>query len=499
LQPGGLQPGRIDLQPGRDECDGRDGRDERDRLQAGPAGGAAGRRTMKIIVGHSNMDFDSIASMVLARLLYPDHQAVKSRMVHPAAGKLQNLYEHHLHFLNPKDLAGQTVERLVVVDTSSRSRLREYLEHFSEPPEIEIWDHHPAPEEQEAEAGTNGSGFPGATVHRGDYGANATLLGLALIERGIRPSPEEATVALAGVFADTGNFTHENVSDADFKVAAYLMECGASLKIVRSFLHALADAAQISLFHELLGHLEYKTIHGHRVITSYWETDEEWKGLGAVVEQIFDIENQDIYFALFHFPRKEKCLIIARNQKDTIPLHEILRDFGGGGHAKAAAATVKHRDGRQVYEQLLGNLEQLLVPAITVEEIMSRPVTTGRPEMSLLEASKMLEEIGHTGIPVVEGEERLVGFLTLRDIMKGRRAEQMHAPIKAFMSRSPVSLPPDAPVREVEEQLAAHKIGHLPIVRDQRVIGIVTRSDYLHFKEQNHIRRRKVLERIGIE
>jgi tRNA nucleotidyltransferase (CCA-adding enzyme) len=448
---------------------------------------------MNIIVGHSNMDLDSIASMVLARLLYSDHEAVASRLVHPAAGKLQTLYEHHLRFLRASELDGRPVERLVVVDTSERRRISEFLDRLPAPPqEVEIWDHHPPADSPEEE-------FPGAEVHRRDCGANATMLALAVMQRGIVPSPEEATVALAGIYADTGNFTHDNVSDADFEAAAYLISAGASLEMVRTFLHSLSDAAQITLFHELLNQLEYRHINGHRAITSYWATEEEWKGLGAVVEKIFEVENQDIYFALFDFTRKEKCLIIARNRKDTIPLHEILRDFGGGGHAKAAAATVKKRDGQHIYSQLLENLEQLLMPAISVREIMSSPVQTISPEARLIEASRTLEEIGHTGLPVVDGDGGLVGFITLRDIMKGRRAEQMHAPVKGYMSRRLVTLDAEAPVREVEEQLAAHNIGHLPIVGDGEVIGIVTRSDYLAFKQQSHDRRLAALETMGIE
>lgn len=455
---------------------------------------------MKIIVGHSNMDLDSMASMVLARLLYPDHAAVASRLVHPVAGKLQNLYEHHLRFLHANELDGQEVERLVLVDTSSRRRVEEFLRRLpNEPAEVEIWDHHPVESAGVQSAGANGDVFPGAEIHRGAYGANATMLGLAVMERGLQPSPEEATVALAGIYADTGNFTHENVTEADFEVAAFLLSCGASLKMVRSFLNALTDAAQVNLFHDLLNKLEYRTIHGHRVITSYWETDQEWKGLGAVVEKIFEVENRDVYFALFYFTHKEKCLIIARNQKDTIPLHEILRDFGGGGHTKAAAATIKHSDGQHVYRQLLANLEHLLVPAITAQEIMSAPVHTICPEERLIDASRALEEIGHTGLPVVDGQEQLVGFLTLRDIMKGRRADQMHAPVKGYMSRPPISLAPEAPVHEVEELLAAHNIGHLPIVREKQVVGIVTRSDYLDFKQQSHDRRLAALETMGIE
>ena len=54
---------------------------------------------MKIIVGHGNMDLDCVASMVLAKYLYPDHVPIRSHLVHPVARKLMNLYEDRLGFM----------------------------------------------------------------------------------------------------------------------------------------------------------------------------------------------------------------------------------------------------------------------------------------------------------------------------------------------------------------------------------------------------------------
>ena len=64
---------------------------------------------MKIIVGHTNLDLDCIGSMVLARYIYPDHKPVLSRLVHPSARNLYNLYHYHLDFRPSSDLKGETV------------------------------------------------------------------------------------------------------------------------------------------------------------------------------------------------------------------------------------------------------------------------------------------------------------------------------------------------------------------------------------------------------
>lgn len=445
---------------------------------------------MKIIIGHSNTDLDCIGSMVTAHYLYPDHTVIKSRHIHPVAQKLQNLYQNQLDFHNAKELDGEKVEHMVVVDTRTESRIKEFLDRIDGYiSEIEIYDHHPSDDRS----------FDGAILHQMDTGANTSQLVAECIRREIRLNSEDATIALTGIYADTGNFTHENVSDVDFRASAYLIECGAKLEIIRTILQPLSAKYQVTLFHDILNRLVYRSIHGQRVILSYIESEEESQGLGAVTEKIFEVENQDIYFALFHFPKRTKTLIISRNRKPNVHLDEIMQVFGGGGHEKAASATVKGREGTYVYETLLDYLEKALAPAVTVEEIMSNPVHTIENGVSLYDASLFLERIGHTGLPVTNGEEQIVGFITLRDIMKGRRAEEMHAPVKAYMSKKPITAERDTTVREAEDILFSNNIGHLPVVESGKVIGILTRSDYLSFKENEHSNRLEIMEQIGVQ
>jgi tRNA nucleotidyltransferase (CCA-adding enzyme) len=442
---------------------------------------------MKIIVGHSNMDLDCIGSIILARYLYPDHVAVRSSLVHPAARNLMNLYGERLRLAGPAELKGKKIERMVVVDARSLDRVAEYFRDKPLPAEIEVYDHHPPA----------GDDIPGAAVHERPFGANTTLLGLELMARGAAIAPEDATIALAGLYADTGNFTHPNVCREDFDVAAYLLAQGASLKLVKDLIVPLKERQQFVMFHEVLNRLERRSIRGHVVNTCYLELEEDAQGLGAVIERVFEVENCDIIFGFFFFKPKSKMLIIARNSAEDVNLSEILADFGGGGHRQAASATVRAEAGPELVARLLEYLEAALEPAATARDIMTGDVFTLPPDASLLAGSMFLERVNHTGAPVVGPDGRLAGILTLRDIMTGRRAGQMHVPVRNFMTKKLVTAAPETTVREIDELFFENGIGHLPVVEDDALVGIVTRSDLLDFKRDSRRRKDAMLEGIG--
>ena len=145
-------------------------------------------------------------------------------------------------------------------------------------------------------------------------------------------------------------------------------------------------------------------------------------------------------------------------------MQALLHSFGGGGHPAAGSALCKDSDGWEVFQSLLEELNSRLLPAVTAAQIMSTDIGTILNTWSLLEASLYLEKINHTGAPVVDDKGKLVGFMTLKDIMKGRKSGQMHAPVKAYMTRKLITGKPAATIREVEQLLYKNNIGHLPVI-----------------------------------
>ncbi len=422
------------------------------------------------------MDLDCIASLALARYLFPDHVPVRSRLIHPVARNLYNLYQNHLDFLAPEELEGQSIERIVVVDTRSLDRVREFYRYIAAA-EVDtvVFDHH----------GEDISDIPQAVLREKQVGANTTLIGSELIQRNIAIRPDDATIALTGIYADTGNFTHENVQYLDFQVAAFCLHSGASINLIKTFLNPLKEDHQLTLFHEILNHLVFKNFNGHPVLLSRFEMEKKVSGLAAVVDKVFEVESPDAFFAVFSFKKDRQVLIVARSQNREIDAGEVIKAFGGNGHSGAASAQLKQSEGAEVYVKLERYLERAVKPAMTAGQIMSTAPHTLAERNSLIEASRFLESINHTGVPVVDDAQQLVGFLTLRDIMKGRKAEQMHAPVKAYMTRKVITGTPDITIREVEDRLFTNNIGHLPIISGRRVVGIVTRADYLRHMEES--------------
>ena len=127
--------------------------------------------------------------------------------------------------------------------------------------------------------------------------------------------------------------------------------------------------------------------------------------------------------------------------------------------------------------------------AKAVRDIMSTEVTTlGRNDTLLLAKDIMnLGRIRH--FPVVEDDE-LVGVVSQRDLYraslgtvmqygeKAQRAFLESIVVKEIMV-DPISIGPDATVGDAARLMMEHKIGCLPVLENDRLVGIVTETDML--------------------
>ena len=426
---------------------------------------------MNIAFGHTNMDFDCLGSLILVKKLFPDYKLLRSSRILPAAKIIYDFYEKYFDFIGVKDISGEKIDNIIIVDTCTSGRVAEYFSGIkNSSPNILIFDHHPV----------ENCDIPGAQVERGKFGATTTILGKMAMKKKLKLSSEEATIALAAIYADTGRLLYDNVTQEDYEVAAWLMGMGASLKLVRSFLQTIKEDEQVTLLNQLRPILH--TINGNKILLSYIELVENMSGLSAVVERVMENQNPDAYFAVFSILNEDIVLIIARSQRKNIDLNELLSVYeGGGGHHSAASAKISSSGGLKFLEDFQAYLEKTVKPAAGVSEIMTKNVFSIHETTSLKDASMFLERVNHTAVPVVDKEGGVTGLISLRDIMKGRKLGKMHAPVKAFMSKPVISVGSNASMREIEQIFYKNKITHLPILDDGRLKGIITRWDYLEF------------------
>lgn len=123
-----------------------------------------------------------------------------------------------------------------------------------------------------------------------------------------------------------------------------------------------------------------------------------------------------------------------------------------------------------------------------VRDCMTPDPRTVEPDATLDEALGLMRTLKVRHLPVVDGR-RLVGIVTWTDLVgafpspgKGRRAANgtglLHnAQVKDVMTKDPLTVSPDTPVETAARTLRERKIGSLPVMERQMLVGIVTESD----------------------
>ncbi|HKQ60530.1 MAG TPA: CBS domain-containing protein [Candidatus Polarisedimenticolaceae bacterium] len=116
-----------------------------------------------------------------------------------------------------------------------------------------------------------------------------------------------------------------------------------------------------------------------------------------------------------------------------------------------------------------------------VEQYMTTDLfTVGEDEsLDLIACLMEWERIRH--VPVEDAQHRLVGLVSYRALL--RLMAQGVAPrqlaVSAIMKRDPITISPDATTLEAIERMRRHRIGCLPVVQDERLVGIVTERDLM--------------------
>jgi CBS domain-containing membrane protein len=127
----------------------------------------------------------------------------------------------------------------------------------------------------------------------------------------------------------------------------------------------------------------------------------------------------------------------------------------------------------------------------TVEDLMTRNVKTvhRNDRLTLAEDLMQASRIRHS--PVVDDRGRVVGILSQRDLFHsalvralgfGTNAKDKmlsSIPVKNVMQDQVVTTTPDAPLADAARLMVEHKIGCLPVVQGEELVGILTEGDFV--------------------
>jgi CBS domain-containing protein len=142
--------------------------------------------------------------------------------------------------------------------------------------------------------------------------------------------------------------------------------------------------------------------------------------------------------------------------------------------------------------------------AMKAVDVMTRNVVSVKPEATVLQAARLMLQHHISGLPVVDGDGHLVGVLSEGDFLRRREtaterrrsrwleflmgpgkiaSEYTHShgnKVAEVMTRDLVTVSEDAPVEDIVELMERRRIKRVPVLRGEKVVGIVTRSNLMH-------------------
>lgn len=430
--------------------------------------------TMDLILCHTTADFDALGAAVGLTRLLPGSKIVLTGGSHPPVRDFLALHRDEYPLIERRSVNPEKIRSLTVVDTQQRDRLGKAAEWLDLPhvTEIIVYDHHLGQE----------SDIPATRSHISSVGATTTLIVEQLQQQQISLTTAEATVMALGIHVDTGSLTFDQSTPQDAFALAWLMEQGASLSVISTYRDPGLSLQLQQLLTEALENLAYLYLHGYTVAWVTLKTDGFVPGLSSLASELVELTEIDAILLANEYPLGEsdsRLTVIGRSQIPKTNLNLLFQPLGGGGHSQAASLNLRKVDSQAILKQLLDGIKAQIPHPPTARDLMSSPVRTILPETTIGEAQRILLRYGHSGLSVVDAQKQLVGIISRRDIDIALHHGFSHAPVKGYMTRNLKTITPDTTLPQIESMMVTYDIGRLPVLENEQLVGIVTRTDVL--------------------
>ena len=289
-----------------------------------------------LAVGHENPDADTIGStLAICRLVEVGGASATAVFADPVPPLYDFLPDIGRSRTDPE--AGVDYDLLVVSDCGSLDRIGavagRHAELFERLPRVTI-DHHASNQ----------------TVGDADWidpsaAATCEMTALLAIRLGASLGDGEGALAsqlMAGIVMDTATFAHPNATPRTLAVSAALVEAGAPLSDISRRLYRSKPEAQVRLFGVVLARLE-SAAGGRIVHTSLFDADLAATGAipahsEGIIDLLAQIDPSDV--AIVFKEQGDTTRISVRTKPGGVDATVLTGAFGGGGHARAAGATI---------------------------------------------------------------------------------------------------------------------------------------------------------------
>lgn len=124
-----------------------------------------------------------------------------------------------------------------------------------------------------------------------------------------------------------------------------------------------------------------------------------------------------------------------------------------------------------------------------VAELMQQRVQSVAPDMSVAELVRVMADAHVSGLPVVDSAGRVVGVVTSTDVLqasaeagdeRARAGLFRNTTASDLMTRQPLTIAPDADVREAAQQMLYAEVRRLFVVEAGQLVGVISQTDIAH-------------------
>ena len=422
-----------------------------------------------LITCHTNADWDALASIIGASLLYPNSVLVfPGSMERSVTTFFNETARNRYNFKSIKEIDPDAVATLVVVDTCQPGRIEHVAALLKQPNiAVHVWDHHP-----------QDSACIADEYHGAPFGSTSSLIINALRARNLNITPDDATLLGLGVYADTGAFTYASTTQEDFQAAAWLLGQGMNLDAIGRMLQQDLTGQHIKLLSSLLESASTHNIKGYLVTLAEARMDTFVGDFAQVVQRFMEMESTQALFALGILD--DRIQIIARSRVDAVDAGAVCKALGGGGHRYAASAAVKTLALPELKDAIFQQLYAQLNPQRTAKDLMSSPAVGIEDKNRLLDAETAMTRYGLKAAPVFRaGTRQCVGLLETQTASLALNHGLGHLPVHIYMRRNPSMVSPDASLQTLMDIIVGSGQRLVPVAERDDVIGVVTRTDLI--------------------
>lgn len=437
--------------------------------------------TATLITCHSNADFDALAAMCAAALIYGPCDVL---FPGTQEANLQTFYQELKErpsaapgctFLDDRVPDFSKYGRLVAVDTRRRSRLRHVWPLLDNPgTRIEVWDHHPETSDD----------VHAHVCHAEICGAVTTLLIEEIQKRNIAVPRETATVLGLGIYSDTGSFSFSSVTQRDFAAAGWLLGRGMDINIISEKTAFSMTKEHIRALNALLESAQTYHINGVDVVLAEATLDSYLDDFAFLAHKMMEMEKFDILFAIGRMD--DRIQIVARSRSHAVNVGAVCSAFGGGGHAYAASASVRDKTLSEVRDGILTQLYLQEEGEKTARDYMSQPAIGIEEGHTIAEADELMLHFGLKTMPVFAPmTRRCTGLIDSQITQKAISHGLAGAPLTDYMRRNLKTLPVTATLRDITTVIVGARQRLVPIVSGgSSVVGVVSRTDLINIFAQ---------------